>query len=131
VAYLPGRWLANVGARRLAPTVLLALVLFAEAAGVALLAAERSWGGVIAYLPSSARPTAPWRRFRGGWSPTSSARTHTAESRRSKTCRRARRRGRAGDRRAGHRPVRLSTALGGCVVAFINGKDCCAAHPLA
>ena len=50
VAYLPGRWLANVGARRLAPPVLLAVVLFAEAGGVALLAAQRSWVGVIAYL---------------------------------------------------------------------------------
>jgi MFS family permease len=50
VAYLPGRWLANVGARHLAPTLLLAVVLFAEALGVALLAAQRSWLGVIAYL---------------------------------------------------------------------------------
>ncbi len=50
VAYLPGRWLANAGARRLPPARLLALVLFAEALGVALLAAQRSWLGVIAYL---------------------------------------------------------------------------------
>ncbi len=50
LAYLPGRWLANAGARRLAPSVLLALVLVAEAAGVVLLAAQRSWTGIIAYL---------------------------------------------------------------------------------
>jgi MFS family permease len=50
LAYLPGRWLAHAGSRYLAPTRLLAAVLFAEAVGVGLLAAQRSWAGVIAYL---------------------------------------------------------------------------------
>jgi MFS family permease len=50
IAYLPGRWLANVGARRLPLATLLAVVLFAEALGVGLLAAQRSWLGVFAYL---------------------------------------------------------------------------------
>lgn len=50
VAYLPGRWLAGLGARRLAPNRLLAAVLVAEALGVAALAAQRSWGGVILYV---------------------------------------------------------------------------------
>lgn len=50
LAYLPGRWLAHAGSRYLAPAKLLAAVLFAEALGVGLLAAQRSWAGVIAYL---------------------------------------------------------------------------------
>lgn len=50
LAYLPGRWLANVGARRLSPHLLLALVFAVEAAGVVLLALQRSWLGVLAYL---------------------------------------------------------------------------------
>jgi len=50
LAYLPGRWLANIGARRLAPNLLLAIVFTAEAAGVVLLAVQRSWFGVFAYL---------------------------------------------------------------------------------
>lgn len=50
IAYLPGRWLAGLGARRLAPNRLLAAVLVAESLGVAALAAQRGWAGVILYV---------------------------------------------------------------------------------
>jgi MFS family permease len=121
VAYLPGRWLANVGARRLAPTVLLALVLFAEAAGVALLAAERSWGGVIAYLAVFGAAYGAMAPVRGGlvahfFGPTSYGRISALQNLPVALA------AAAGPVIAGLVIDRFGypTALGGCVVAFIT-----------